>query len=238
MSDVRDISTDALRELAVLATGETASDDDATYAMTALNRLVDQWAAERLMIYTVTRTTFTIAASTQDYSVGSGSTIDVIRPVRIDHVTFSDSAGGGQEIPLTGPITDDAWAALPLKSETGAYPSLCYYNPTFSTGTLSLWPIPTSSTLTGVLYAPQQVAEFTSLSQAISLPPGYRRLLTKNLAVELAPSYEKEPSASLLRQAMDSKMVVQRANAPRMDMSLDPAVLPAGGIAYDINTDQ
>lgn len=54
-----------------------------------------------------------------------------------------------------------------------------YYNPTWTAGLglVYLWPLPTSTTLQGVIYTPVPVAEFASLSTTISLPPGYRRFL-------------------------------------------------------------
>lgn len=235
MADVRDIVTDALRELGVLAAGETATADDAISGLAALNRLVDQWAAERLMIYTVTRTTFTIAASTQNYTVGTGYTVNVARPVYVDHVSYRDtSATTPTEIPLTE-LTEDAWALVPQKTLTSALPSCFYYNPTYPSATLSLWPVPTSSTLQGVVYHPQQVAEFASLNTVISLPPGYRRMLVKNLALEMAPSYERPAQQELVMQAMESKSVVKRANQRLRELSIEAGALIRATPSYDIN---
>lgn len=236
MATVRDIGTDALRELGVLATGEVATADDLQYAIDALNRLVDQWASERLMIYTVTRTTKALTSGTQNYSVGTGGDFNVARPVFVNDLRYSDSSTSpSQEYSLSS-LTDDAWALISQKTLTGSLPSAYYYNPTFPTGTISFWPVPTSTTLTGVLYAPQQVAEFTTLSQTISLPPGYRRMLVKNLAVELGPSYERAIGVDLKDQANDAKTVVKRANTRLMDMSIEAAALgSARNHAYDIN---
>jgi hypothetical protein len=234
VADVRDIVTDALRELGVLAQSETASGDDATSGLSALNRLVDSWAAERLMIYTVARTSCAIATSDGEYTVGTGANFDVARPVYVDHLTYSDSASPG-EIHLEA-LTDDGWAAIEDKTETSTVPGYYYYNPTFPTATLSLWPVPTSSTLTAYLYAPQQVAEFASLSTAISLPPGWRRALVKNLAVEMAPSYEKPINPLLLQQAAEAKGTVKRSNKRLSDMRIECAALGYGGGDYDIYT--
>jgi hypothetical protein len=90
-----------------------------------------------------------------------------------------------------------------------------------------------------VLYAPAAVSEFAGLSTAISLPPGYRRMLVKNLAVDLAPSYEKEVSSALYEAAVEAKAVVKRANRRLVDMCFDPGALVqgGGGLTYDIYTD-
>jgi len=236
MAEVRDIVTAALRELGVKAAGEVVTADEADSGLEELNRLVDQWAGERLLIYRVTRTTWTISA-TQNYTVGAGGTVNVVRPVYLDHVNLIDtSTDPDQETPLT-PLTDDGWAAITQKAATSTQPTNWYYNPTFPLGTLSLWPIPSSATLQGALYAPQQTSEFASLDEVISLPPGYRRMLVKNLARDLAPSYGRPVHPELKEEAIESKATVKRNNYRPSDLSFDAAVLGGNG-GYDIMTDR
>jgi len=237
MATARDVVTDALRELGVLAAGEVASADDELSGLSALNRLIDQWAAERLTIYTITRTTYALVSGTQNYTVGSGGNFNVARPVFVDHVRLLDTAVSPTLESGLVPFTDDAWALVTQKALTSTEPTNYYYNPTFPLGTLTLWPVPTGTTLTGVLYAPQQVAELANLNTAISLPPGYRRMLVKNLALEMSPSYERPSSVDLRVQAAESKMVVKQANVRLMDMTLDPAYLGTSSGRYNINVD-
>lgn len=232
-TEVRDIVTDALVSIGVLAAGEVPTADEATDSFRALNQLLDQWAAERLMVYALTRTTWTIASGTQSYDVGTGQTVNVARPTSIDRVAYTDSAVSPvAETPLDK-LTWDAWAAISQKSLTSDAPTAFWFSPVFPYGSIKLWPVPTSSTLTGVLYAPQQVSEFASLDTAISLPPGYRRMLVKNLAVELCPSYERSASRELVEQAADAVRVVKRSNAPRLDLSFEFTNCGAG---FDIQT--
>jgi hypothetical protein len=228
MAVVLDVIVDALRELGVLAAGEVATSDDAIAGLAAMNRLIDQWAAEELQIYQTTRTTWTIVSGTQDYTLGTGGTINVARPVFIDHINFVDTAPTPDIEYQMSPLTDDAWSRVPIKSITAPLPTSYYYNPTYPLGTVSLWPVPTSATLLGVLYAPQAVAEFTAYTTAISLPPGYRRMIVKNLAVEMSPSYERPCSRELVMQAMESKAAVKRANKRLADMQLEAAALIQG----------
>jgi len=236
MADVRDIVTEALLEIGVLSQGETPSAGDAASALSALNRLVDSWAAESLAIYEAGRTTWAITTSTRDYTVGTGGTINRAFPVWVDGVRYYSSATTPvTEIPLTL-LTNEAWAAVAQKTATAETPSCAYYNRTWPLGTLSLWPTPTSTTLIGVLYAPMQVTEFASLSTAVSLPPGYRRLLVKGLATEIAGSYGAPVSPELKAQATDAKAVVKRANTRQRDMRFDGGALVQGSHAYDILT--
>jgi hypothetical protein len=236
MAVVLDIITDALSDLGVLAAGESATAADADAGLRALNRLVDQWAAERLAIYSVVRTTWTIAASTQTYLVGTGQAVSVARPVFLDQVRFQDtSTSPATEYPLDM-LTDDAWANVTQKTITNPMPTSWHYKASYPYGTLTLWPVPTLATLQGVLYAPQAVAEFSGLSTAIALPPGYRRMLVKNLALDLAPSYGRQVNQALAFAAQDSLATVKRANRTLREMSFGADVLSPGRSSYDINT--
>ncbi|HET8648094.1 MAG TPA: hypothetical protein VFO85_21540, partial [Vicinamibacteria bacterium] len=60
----------ALREIGVLAGGESAQYHDANDALGHLNRMVDQMAAERLLIYHMGRYEFPITANYSEYRVG------------------------------------------------------------------------------------------------------------------------------------------------------------------------
>lgn len=229
MADVRDVVTDALRDLGVLAAGETATADDANVGLSALNGLVDEWASGGLAIYRKAITTWSLVAAQASYTVASGGNVAVARPNYVDHVNYRDSAG--VEVPLAEWNAHD-WSRVTVKTQTGTAPTHWYYDPTFPSGTLYLWPITTLSTLTGVMYAPAAVSEFTSLSTAISLPPGYRRALVKNLALELAPQFGRPPSPLLVRAADESLAKIKTANV--VIPELDCGVMT--GASFDIHT--
>jgi hypothetical protein len=235
MATAGDVVSAALRELGVLAAGETATADDSADGLSALNRLIDQWAAERLRIYTVTRTVWTLTSGTGQYAVGPGLAVNVVRPVYVDHVNFQDtSTSPDTEYPLDK-LTEDAWAGIRYKAQTSTFPTSWYYNPTYTAGALDLWPVPTSTTLQGVLYAPAAVAQFAALTTAVSLPPGYEEMLVTALAIRLSPSYGRRVSPELREAAQEAEAVVKRANVRLSDLSVDAGALIQGGRgSYDI----
>lgn len=226
---VRDLVATALREIGVLAAGEPATADDAADGLSSLNRLVDQWAAERLQVYQVVRTTWTVVSGTGTYTVGSGGTVNVARPVYVDHVNVVDTSPNPDLELQLQPLTDDAWSRVPQKALQGALPTSWYYNPTYPLGTLKLWPVPTSSTLLGAIYAPEAVERFDDLNSAVALPPGYERMLVKNLALELCVGHQRKPEELLVVQAMESKEVVKRSNMRLSDLQFDGGALIQGG---------
>ena len=229
MATVADIIKAALQDLNAYQAGETPSSEDLALGLDRLNGLLNQWAGERLLIYQITRTTFTIVSGTASYTVGSGATVNIPRPLFIQHVYFQDTSFDPDLEMTLSPLTDDAYALIPQKALTNTYPTCWYYNPTFTSaspyGTLTFWPVPTSSTIEGVIYAATQLSEYSATSDTFSLPPGYSRMVRTNLALELAAPFEKEPSVALVNMATESKTLVQRENTRLMDLWVDTATL-------------
>jgi len=245
MATVLDVIAAALKDLGVLAAGETATAADAQDCLDGLNRLLDQWAVERLSMFVVTRSTWTLVSGTQTYTVGVGGTVNIARPEYIEHVHFQDTlVSPVLEYPQMSPLTDDAWAKLQQRTLPSPFPAAWYYDYAFPLANLSLWPVPNRSGLQGVIYAATATAQFTTLTQSIGLPPGYWRALVKNLAVEMAPAFDRASALEgqggpglLVRQAIEAKDAIKRGNKRLMDMSIDPgALVQGGGGSYDINT--
>lgn len=237
MATYQDLVNASLREIGVLAAGETPSGDDSKDAQNALNRLIDRWKTERLAIYEIAQTTWTIAANDGQYTVGTGGDVNVDRPVYVDHVNFRDTSQSPVKEYSLNKLTEDAWSRIGLKTLTSTFPSAYYYNPTYSSGlaTVDLWPVPTSSNLTGVLYAPKPVVTVSNFSSTVSLPPGYEEFIVTNLAVRLAPSYGKQLDAALVVLAREAKSSIKRANKRLSDMSFDAGSLTGQrSLWYDI----
>jgi hypothetical protein len=226
MATVLDLVTDALTEIAAYSPGQTLPYEATEQARRRLNQFLNTCAAENLSIFAVTRTVSPIVPSQASYTIGTGGNINIPRPVFIEHIAFQDSSPTiPTEYPLGGPLTEDAWAGIVLKSMTSPFPSSAYYSPTFPTGTLYPWPIPTSSTLSWVIYHWAAVSEFATLATTVSLPPSYEEFLVTNLALLLAPSYEKQPHPVLVQRARETKAVLMRANVRMRDLSFDAGAL-------------
>lgn len=237
MATVQDWVTEALEELGLIGAGDTPSSADSDFAFRRFNRFIDRCKAERMAYpLPLVRTTWTIT-QTASFTVGSGGTVNVARPVYVDHVSYQDPAlSTPEEIPLT-PLTDDAYAAWPMKTQTSTLPTAFYYSPTFasSLATLYLLPIATTS-LTGVLYAPSPVAEYAALTTSVVLPPGYHEFFVTNLAVALASGFKVPVDPELRERARESKATVKRSNTRLMDMSIEAAALGGSGQWWSIMT--
>lgn len=226
---VQDLATQALTSLGVLAEAEVPTTSASNDALDALNGLFDQWKAERLIIYQLLNTTKAITPSVGNYSVGlPAGDIPIERPMFIDHAAWIDSSSPNHYYDLIR-LTDDAWSSITIPNLTATLPQYWWYQTTFPLSRVWLWPIPTSSGIFISLDYQSAVGEFAALTTAVSLPPGYRRMIVTNLALELAPSYGVQPSGLLVQHAEDSMAAVKRANYKLSDLSVDPGALIGNG---------
>lgn len=242
MATYQDLITASFKRIGVVGAGQTPSSEDAGDALLRLNALLDSFATERLFIPSITRSTFTIVSGTASYTVGSGGTVNVTRPVYVQDVRFQDtSLTPTLEMGLFM-LTDQDYANIPQKSATATYPTRFYYNPTFtSTGfaTLTFWPVPTSSTLQGVLYAPETLSQVAALTTTMTLQPGYQWFLQEQLAVALAPEFGIAVPADLRESAREAKANIKRANIRVVEQATNEGYMLGRGrrLFYNINSD-
>lgn len=225
-----DLVTRALFDLKVLQAGEVPTPEDAELARVTINDWIDGLSTEGLTIYTITRATWTIVSGTASYTIGTGATINAERPngpADVENIGYINTALTPNQETLLGPVlTEDQYAAIPAKTLTTVFPAAFYYNPTFGAtgfGTLRPFPIPTSSSLLGVIYVPAAIDEFAALTDTVSQPPGYRRFFRTNLAVELATAFDAGVTPELMAAAVQSKANIKRANVRLADLSCGDA---------------
>lgn len=236
---VLDLISRALRQLGAYNIGDSIDAPTEQAGLMALNTLVDAWATERLLIYTTARNQFSLVAGQAVYQMGpNGPDWTAPRPLWIDAagLLFGDSDPTQiYERPLHIVKTDKEWARTRLKNLTSPLPLAIYYDRWFSnpdsntnpvgSGNIAVWPVPTVANQIA-LYTPVAISQFANLAQPVNLPPAYARALAANLAIELAPEFDREPSQALVAIAMESKEQIRRVNAPatigqlRVDRSL------------------
>jgi hypothetical protein len=238
----RDLITAALKRIGVVGAGQTPSSEDASDALLRLNALLDSWATERLFVPSITRTTWTIVSGTGSYTVGSGGDVNIARPVFVQDIRFQDTNQSPTlEMPLEW-LTDQAYANIALKTQQARYPTTVYYNPTFTGAgyaTITLWPIPTLSTLQGVIYAPTTLVQVASLDTTVSLQPGYAWMIQENLAAMLAPEWGIQTPPELRESAITAKANIKRANTRLVEQAtMEGNYFGRSGGIYNIYADQ
>lgn len=234
MSTARDIIEGGMRLIGVLATGETASAEEAADGLSSLNDMLDSWSIEGLIVHAVTREEFTLTPSTGAYTMGSGGTLNTTRPFRIERACLEVQDADPYEIPMTE-LTVDQWAEVALKSLQSDIPTSIYVEGTFPLMTINLWPVPSAAEKL-VLYSLKPLTQFAGLTTAVSLPPGYAKALKYGLALELAPEYGRDPSALVIEGAAEAKGNIKRANMKPRLMGCDSALAQRKGSGFDYRT--
>ena len=225
----RRLIIDAYRSLGVLRPGQGPTEDGVEEALGILNDMVDAWQLERLMIYGISPTAYTVPPS-PPYTLGAGGTLGATVPVRIEAAEVIRN-GVKQDLPI---LALDCWRAgrSGIWIDSGYPVATLHATPALNAG----------ETLT--LYGWQPVTQFKSADQRYDFAPGYAKALRWNLACEMAPGaliQRKIPDAlyqSIERYAIESKAWIKSFHSsPPPVMSGDPALAcGCSGGAWDIYT--
>lgn len=212
----------ALKLIGVLDPAETMSPEDSDDGLIMLNNIVDAWNLERLNIYTITEVVATFAGASA--TIGPGQQINTPRPMRIESAFYRRS---GIDYQLR--IVDvDEYNAITLKTVSGDYPEVMYYNGDSPTGTVFVWPVPASNEYH--LQVQSQLTAFTDLDDLHTLPQGYQKALMYTLAPEMALLHQRTVPPLVMQTAMQIRRSLKRANVvvPLLDPAM-PANSAAGG---------
>jgi len=132
-------------------------------------------------------------------------------------------------------LTDDGYQSIQVKDLTAPWPTQFYYNPTFSNslGTIIVWPVPSGTTASAVLYTPTAVTGFSNLTSNSAFPPGYNLAFIDNLAVDLSIGW-RQPDPLLIESANRAFAILKRNNTKQADLMFDPALTSVTGGLFNI----
>jgi hypothetical protein len=197
------------------AAGEPLSADDANYALTAMNSMIDSWNTQRLMIVSIQEVVASISAISA--TIGPSATFNTTRPIKIEQGCYTLINNISYPMQVVDRLT---YARVTSKTVAATFPAYVYYDDAVPVGTLYFWPIPTAAV---EIHIPIQVqlTAFADVSTVYTLAPGYQRALEYSLAEELEPGI-KNPSQKLEKQAQNARRAIKRTNAvvPLLDISV------------------
>lgn len=232
-----------LQMIGVLDPDDTMSAGQARQGLRALNLMTGLWSLFPTTSPVTSREVFDMTADKggpdDPYTIGDGGDLDTARPPKIIGCGLLLNPGTASEVEIPrAVITDDAWQLIQVKSLSNELFTDLYYNPTYEDdlGTVNLWPVPSVDTNQLVIYRVAQLARFPSLSATVNLPEGTEEAIQMNVAVRLAPYYEKQPSPDVKEFARNSLAAIMRNNLPMSDLQQDPAITNSKAGGYNINT--
>lgn len=226
----RDLVTASLRLIGAIAPGESLAAAEATDGLAALNRMIDSWSNEGLIVFATTEESpLTLTPSDGTITMGASGDITT-RPLSIERALIRD---GLIDMPLEIRSMEE-YARIPDKSTTSTYPYFLYDDGGYPQRTLKLYPVP-SAAKSLILFTKRALTQIASLITDLSLPPGYERALVFNGAIDLAPEYGKSVPAEVLKGAEESKTNIKRTNHKPKYLQVDDAMVSKGG-RFNFNT--
>jgi hypothetical protein len=227
MSTVRELLTDAFLEAGILADGESMSASQGAFALRKLNRLLDTWSAEGLVIYETISEQITMESLTGGIQINQALGLSLPlyiskANILIDYIRHT--------LELIGP---DKYSNYKDTAGTGQPRYLYHQGRGMDASYLYWWPN-TDQEYTLELFFKTRLDSYTSLDTSVSvLPPGYERLIVSNLAVDLCPAYGVSASAEMVKAAQDSYTACHRLShvAPVSTSDLESSSV------YNIETD-
>lgn len=225
---------DAAREIGVFGEGNSLVPADANFMLGVLNRLLDNWNAERAAVYASAFNTFTLTPALSPHTIGpTGATFTMaVRPVSLTSAALILS-GGSMPIYLPMNIRDNQWwAEQTTPTLSTSIPTDVYYQPDFPLGKLFFWPVPTVAYQvdleTRVLLA--QVALTTVLDTV--LPPGYRDALTLTVAEQSCRAFGRPVTPDLMASAAKSRARIFANNDVTPNLVTQDSGMPSGRGSY------
>lgn len=204
-----DIISAALLLDGVTYAGQTPSAEVLAASQTSLLNMLSEWNAQGLAVFSIIKNPgFALVSGTADYTIGSGATINVTRPEKIEAWRVIDSSGaanGGEPVgskEFVARADDGALIAARIE--------MLNYDAAFPTGTIHLYPIPNGGTLE--LWVWEQLATIADFTVALSFPPGYLKTIIYNLAVDIAPQNGREVGSTVKMVADAGKATLGGTN--------------------------
>src|SRR4029453_1334984 len=176
MPTVQEFINSTLRLIRVLDSGETPTATESNDALAALNQLIGSWSAAGVPIYQEAHDMIPLTGATS-YALAT-------RPVKI---TSAQVIYSGISFPVAI-VPSQVWTQPKDRTATSKFAKELWYDGGYPTGFISLWPAPPTGSHPELYYL-KPLAQFASLGDTISLPPGYEQALRFALAGVLAPEY-------------------------------------------------
>lgn len=187
MATVSDLVTSALRELGIVDMLDAPPAELSALGLGLLNRLLDDWNADRGTIYADVHTSpVALSSGTNPHTIGpSGATFTATttRPVSVEGIRLTTDNGETYLAPLR-PRDAAWWHAVAATGVQSDYPTDFYYDPTWPNGSIYLYPEPGSSSVKAQLWYRIVLAQ-VALADTVTLPPGYYSALLETLKEKL-----------------------------------------------------
>jgi hypothetical protein len=234
----RGILYPALRKAGItLGPQRTPSPAQYQDAIEELNRLTGSLNCDRLFIYSKVDYIFPLTGD-KVYTIGASADPNVIPDFdapRPQGIEAANIISGSIRYPLEI-VTDLQWAEITLQDIPNTIPEVLYDDHGYPLSALYLWGQPMAGSFLELFYW-QLVPQFLTPDDQVLLPPGYEDALVLNLAVRLAPHFQKVLDQNVREDARIALMRLMSINAPKPIADLSGG-LGCGCSQYNVYSDE
>lgn len=208
-----------------LAKNKTPNALDAQMAFDQLTYLMDSWKLERMLDVGSQTVTTLVQAGTHEITIGPSDALPVptiIVNERPELIINAFWTNGTMNVPIKQVQDTELWRSYRLSNLTSSYPLFFWYNSTFPTATIELYPSanqPLTLTL-GIQVLPTIP---TSLGDTIYLPPAWISALQWNLASLLIVPLALPDST--LNARIDAQAILATSRIKRQRRRPSPAAI-------------
>lgn len=228
-----ELCQDAAREIGVFGEGNSLLEADANFFLGVLNRLLDNWNAERAAVYASAFQSFTLTPALSPHTIGPvGATWTMaVRPVSITSAALILS-GGSMPIYLPLTVRDNQWwADQTTPTLSTSIPTDVYYQPDFPLGKLYFWPVPTVAYQVD-LETRVLLAQVLLTTELVQLPPGYRDALTLTVAEQSCRAFGRPVAPDLAMSAGKARARIFANNDVTPNLVTQDSGMPSGRGSY------
>jgi hypothetical protein len=219
-----DIGTDALREIGVLNSVDPPSGEDAALALNKLNRLLDNWNADRGLVYADTIVSNVLTPALNPHTIGPTGDVDRHPAARVDQCGEHRERYG---FAARSAIRDAAWwVSQPDQTFSADRPSDLYYEPAWPNGKIYLLGVPGAAYTLELLI--RVVLAQLALSDTFTLPPGYKDAITLTLAEDLVGPMRVPIPPLLPGKAKEARARIFGANLQTPRLQTRDSGMPGG----------
>jgi hypothetical protein len=237
-----DIIRAAMRLIQVSAVDVDLTASELKDGLESLNRMLDSWSLDELMLYEVKRETFPLIAAQNPYTIGIGGLWNTVRPSKIVDAYLTLTNGS---IPVDYPmqvIGYDDYNAIRLKTLQTNFPGYLYYQPSFPIAECYIYPLYANNgastapgTITLTSWKPFSI--ILDPSDPIQLPPGYWEAIVFNLATRIAEEYQFDIRPTTVALGTSALMRLKRMNQRTNTLRTDVALMNTSQLRYNIFSD-
>ena len=207
----------SLKDAGILAEGETPSADIAADAFTTMQHMLALWQTDGMYVNGKVENSFTPTGATT-YTVGSGGTANFARPERIDYAFWRSNS---IDYPIAILNSFEEYEAIPQKTLAGQ-PEVIFYNPTVTTGTLYVYPQPSTGSIR--LVSTIRFPVLSTSADTLTFPPEYIMPIRFSLAELLAATFNTPINAGIPVMAATARKMMKRNNVRIPTLSAMPNV--------------